>query len=414
MGRLLTTTTACSVLAASFIVSVTTSTAHQYIAEMTGTDTASAGRWMSRLVAVPTGSDVSMIGDDKAGLSASPMNVRKVLGVRTTERLHLLDRNSQIDLAALGTDDRSMKGGRVYQPTAAQIASVKLEAVANGYVAPSKDILTKSLNEETEMLTAAFKRAQDAALERAFGGTTNFAGAAEADVAPAVQQIADVQPLKAAVTNDIVAAYAPSAAQRAPSSASAFDAVLRPGLPKEEGSSYSPILNATLPTARQEKPRGSLIRLSKGDHKWAAKPLPRRAYKKNERRCLASGIYFEARGESTKGQQAVAQVILNRVKNPAYPNSICGVVYQNKHMRTACQFSFACDGLRDKVASRKHWRKSVKVANDAIDGKFWLKSVGSSSHYHADYVWQKWRKKMRKMTKIGRHIFYRTYRGGWS
>ena len=66
------------------------------------------------------------------------------------------------------------------------------------------------------------------------------------------------------------------------------------------------------------------------------------------------------------------------------------------------------------VNSHKHWKRSVKVANAAIDGRVWLRSVGSSSHYHADYVWPRWRRKMRRMVKIGRHIFYRTYGGGWS
>ena len=156
------------------------------------------------------------------------------------------------------------------------------------------------------------------------------------------------------------------------------------------------------------------IRLAPGDHKWAAKPLPSHSQSKAQRNCLAHGIYFEARGESLEGQKAVAQVILNRVKNPKYPNSICGVVYQNKHKRNACQFSFACDGVPDRVKSRKYWKVSTKVANDAIDGRYWLMKVGSASHYHADYVRPKWSRKMRKMTKIGRHIFYRTFTEGES
>ncbi|MEP1205829.1 MAG: cell wall hydrolase [Rhizobiaceae bacterium] len=156
------------------------------------------------------------------------------------------------------------------------------------------------------------------------------------------------------------------------------------------------------------------IRLAPGDHTWAAKPLPSHSRSKSERNCLAYGVYFEARGESSEGQKAVAQVILNRVKNPVYPNTICGVVYQNRHKRNACQFSFACDGVPDRVKSRKYWKVSTKVANDAIDGRYWLMKVGSASHYHADSVSPKWSRKMRKMTKIGRHIFYRTFGGGKS
>ncbi|NKB51953.1 MAG: hypothetical protein GKR97_06975 [Rhizobiaceae bacterium] len=203
---------------------------------------------------------------------------------------------------------------------------------------------------------------------------------------------------KAESLNDVAVmttAYAPNVTPQETAMASAFAALLRPAV---------------------SKPKGGIvkIRLAKGDHRWADDPLPKYSYSKRERQCLANGVYFEARGEPTKGQQAVAQVILNRVRNPAYPNTICGVVYQNKRKRNACQFSFACDGIRDRVNSAKHWRRAVRVSNDAIDGRFWLRSVGSASHYHADYVWPKWRRKMRKMTKIGRHIFYRTFGGGWS
>jgi spore germination cell wall hydrolase CwlJ-like protein len=154
--------------------------------------------------------------------------------------------------------------------------------------------------------------------------------------------------------------------------------------------------------------------LGRGDHKWAAKRLSKRVYSKNEQRCLAVGIYFEARGESVRGQAAVAQVILNRVKNPAYPNSICGVVYQNKSWKNRCQFSFACDGKRDRVNSKKHWRTVVAVAKKATLGSLWIKEVGSSTHYHATYVKPRWAKSMKRMKKIGLHIFYRTKGGGWS
>ncbi len=166
----------------------------------------------------------------------------------------------------------------------------------------------------------------------------------------------------------------------------------------------------------KEKPFESLFRnkLGRGDHRWAAKKLPKGAFSKRQQRCLAIGIYFEARGESTQGQAAVAQVILNRVKNPAYPNSICGVVYQNKSWKNRCQFSFACDGVRDRIRSKKHWSRAVAVASKVTSGKSWNKAVGSSTHYHATYVRPRWAKAMKKMKKIGRHIFYRTKRGGWS
>src|SRR5262249_54575170 len=83
--------------------------------------------------------------------------------------------------------------------------------------------------------------------------------------------------------------------------------------------------------------------MSEGDHDWVASRLPASVSSAREQQCLAAAIYFEARGESVKGQAAVAQVVLNRVRNPAYPKSICGVVYQNQKWRNRCQFSFACD-----------------------------------------------------------------------
>ncbi|AYG65348.1 MULTISPECIES: cell wall hydrolase [unclassified Rhizobium] len=150
------------------------------------------------------------------------------------------------------------------------------------------------------------------------------------------------------------------------------------------------------------------------DHLWAANVLPPSVFSSDEQQCLATGIYFEARGESVKGQAAVAQVILNRVRNPAYPKTICGVVYQNEDWRNACQFSFACDNVKDRVNSPEHWRIARQVAMAVTAGKIWLPEVGSATHYHAVYVRPKWAAEMVKVGRIGMHIFYRTYGGGWS
>lgn len=152
----------------------------------------------------------------------------------------------------------------------------------------------------------------------------------------------------------------------------------------------------------------------KNDHAWAGHALPAHVFSKGEQRCLTAGIYFEARGEPVKGQAAVAQVILNRVRNPAYPKTVCGVVYQNKRWRNRCQFSFACDGIRDRVRSKRHWNIAGDVAMAVTAGKIWLDEVGSSTHYHATYVRPKWARKMKRVGRIGLHIFYRTHGGGWS
>ncbi|MBC2884524.1 cell wall hydrolase [Ochrobactrum sp. CM-21-5] len=150
------------------------------------------------------------------------------------------------------------------------------------------------------------------------------------------------------------------------------------------------------------------------DHSWAATPLPAEAFSKSEQKCLAEAIYYEARGETVKGQVAVAQVVLNRVRNPAYPGTICGVVYQNRDWLNACQFSFACDGQKHRITEAPQWRMAKQVAKTASSGQIWLPEVGSATHYHATYVRPFWAPTMKKLTKIGLHIFYRTYGGGWS
>ncbi len=149
------------------------------------------------------------------------------------------------------------------------------------------------------------------------------------------------------------------------------------------------------------------------DHAWAATVLPASVFSPAEQKCLTNGIYFEARGESLKGQAAVAQVILNRVRNPAYPDTVCGVVYQGEKLRTGCQFSFTCDHIPDLVLAPWHWKTAKEVALAVTAGKIWLPEVGSATHYHATYVKPNWGPTMQRVAKIGKHIFYRTYGGGW-
>ncbi len=154
--------------------------------------------------------------------------------------------------------------------------------------------------------------------------------------------------------------------------------------------------------------------LAKGDHGWMSQPLPAHVFSSAEQKCLANAIYFEARGESLRGQAAVAQVVLNRVRNPAYPDTICGVVYQNDQWRNRCQFSFACDGIKDRILSPSHYKTAQDIAMAVTAGKIFISEIGSSTHYYANYVHPGWARTMRKMKKIGLHIFYRTYGGGWS
>jgi len=125
-----------------------------------------------------------------------------------------------------------------------------------------------------------------------------------------------------------------------------------------------------------------------------------------EENCLAKAVYFEARSESELGQLAVAKVILNRVKDPNYPKTICCVVYQGSDRRNSGQFSFACDGVADDVKNQAAWDHSKLIAQKAIAGDQTIRIIGAATNYHADYVSPKWAKDMRKLIKIGRHIFY--------
>ena len=123
--------------------------------------------------------------------------------------------------------------------------------------------------------------------------------------------------------------------------------------------------------------------------------------------CLAEAIYFEARGEPREGQYAVAQVVMNRTRSGHYPADVCGVVYQNQHRRDACQFSFACDRIPDRVGNRFAWNVATAIARDVTRGGAWLPEVGDSTHYHATYVRPYWLRDMIKEDRIGRHVFYR-------
>ncbi len=153
--------------------------------------------------------------------------------------------------------------------------------------------------------------------------------------------------------------------------------------------------------------------IGRNDHAWAATPLPAEVFSAKEQKCLAEAVYFEARGEAIKGQAAVAQVVLNRVRNPAYPKTICGVVYQNTNWLNHCQFSFACDGRKHRVTEMAHWTVAQQVARAVTAGQIWFPEVGSATHYHAVYVRPRWARTMIKVDKIGLHIFYRTRYGGW-
>lgn len=123
-------------------------------------------------------------------------------------------------------------------------------------------------------------------------------------------------------------------------------------------------------------------------------------------RCLTQGIYYEAALEPTEGQEAVAQVILNRVRDPNYANSVCGVVFEGAERTTGCQFSFTCDGALAQAPVGWAWNRAKVVAERALAGHVSAR-VGTATHYHADYVHPWWAPTLNKLTQIGAHIFYR-------
>jgi len=137
-----------------------------------------------------------------------------------------------------------------------------------------------------------------------------------------------------------------------------------------------------------------------------SEPLLNR-YSERDRWCLSTAVYFEARGESYRGQVAVAQVVINRVKHRLYPDTICGVVFQNQNWRDRCQFSFACDGIPERVTDQKAWALAREISLKVTQGKIYLSEVANATHYHANYVHPDWARRMEKVTTIGAHVFYR-------
>ncbi|MEO0912992.1 MAG: cell wall hydrolase [Pseudomonadota bacterium] len=122
--------------------------------------------------------------------------------------------------------------------------------------------------------------------------------------------------------------------------------------------------------------------------------------------CLTEALYFEARGETLKGQLAVAEVILNRVDSRRYPNSVCGVIEQGSHRRNACQFSFKCDGAPEKFHERTAYERVGKIARMMLEGRERLLTDGAT-HYHTIHVRPSWARRLTKTADIGVHIFYR-------
>jgi hypothetical protein len=127
--------------------------------------------------------------------------------------------------------------------------------------------------------------------------------------------------------------------------------------------------------------------------------------------CLTEAVYYEARNQSDDGQRAVAQVVLNRVRHPAYPNSVCGVVYQGSERATGCQFSFTCDGSLGWAIEPYAWERAGRIATAALRGSVY-RPVGLATNYHTTAISPYWAPDLVPQIIVGDHIFYRRPRGG--
>ena len=122
--------------------------------------------------------------------------------------------------------------------------------------------------------------------------------------------------------------------------------------------------------------------------------------------CLTAAVYYEAASEPDQGQRSVAQVVLNRVAHPSYPNTVCGVVYQGSERTTGCQFSFTCDGSLARRPSAFFWQRARRVAETALSGSV-EPSVGLATHYHTVAIHPYWAPSLNYITTVGAHKFYR-------
>ncbi len=122
--------------------------------------------------------------------------------------------------------------------------------------------------------------------------------------------------------------------------------------------------------------------------------------------CLTMAVYYEAGNQGPDGEAAVAQVVLNRVRHPLFPKTVCGVVFQGAELPTGCQFTFSCDGSLGRRPSIAGWKQASQIAERALDG-YVQKDVGEATHYHTVWVVPYWQASVVKLAKIGAHIFYR-------
>jgi len=155
-------------------------------------------------------------------------------------------------------------------------------------------------------------------------------------------------------------------------------------------------INVSIPFSKLPNPAALAFRIDASDVADRARALD----------CLTAAVYYEAASESDDGEAAVAQVVLNRLRHPIFPKTVCGVVFQGSELPTGCQFTFTCDGSLSRRPNADGWKRAQKIAARALDG-YVMKQVGEATHYHTQWVVPYWQPTVTKLTQIGAHIFYR-------
>ena len=367
------------------------------ITSLVSSETSPAERWMSRVVASPRGSSLppSMVFDQATDPSAPSLAVaHHAAGLRNAPLVQVPGLDSGLPANREVVVNRASKGDllitRAQAPTPL-IPSVGEVGAMASMLAPSAAgaharvafVKPQPLPDTSSVLTAFADQAQPLV-----NGSTDPLFDDDQRTSQLIARSA------AAASASMMTGYAPFASDEVKRP---FDALF--GLGE---------IGALASTG------GVPVNVPAKEHWWVKSELPKNSTSRRQKKCLAEAIYFEARSEPIDGQIAVAQVVLNRVKNPTYPNSICGVVYQNQHKRNRCQFSYACDGIRDRINDKTAWDVAERLTNEVLNGEHWLEAVGSSTHYHATYVSPRWARTMKKRDHIGLHIFYQTHGGGWS
>lgn len=159
------------------------------------------------------------------------------------------------------------------------------------------------------------------------------------------------------------------------------------------------VFNAAIPFVRGQRPAARPF-LFAGDDTQRARATD----------CLAAAAWYEA-GDDPVGQQAVAQVVLNRLRHPAFPKTVCGVVFQGQERATGCQFTFTCDGALTRRPSEPAWERARQVATRALNGTVFAK-IGYATHYHTDWVVPYWSASLDKLAEVHTHLFFR-WTGWW-